>query len=195
MPGPTVPALAYERSLEEKMAIAAVALINSDTTKFATFYGGRCRYIPQLIEDDLIQLPDLMVQNVFERDALNRMLALAASPFIHLRFLMFEPVRVTPYTADEADKIESRIVHLEKLLEYGSEGDDGAGKGWLIDPDSDPGDPPVLRYLNDHSPRFTRFAPVIHDLSKDKEQTSIAMLYTLIASYETSVNRLTRRRQ
>lgn len=186
--------LPLEEFVEAKLARALATLINTDDY-FAVYLGGRARYVPPLIEDDLISLPDCLVQNVIERDTLNRMLGGFAKPTVHLRVLLFEPERTRPYEDGDSDRIENRIVQLERVVEAGSLETDGTrnGQGKLIDPDSAADDPPVKRYLNDLSPTVFRFPPQRRDLSPSGDQTSIAMVYPLIVSYQTTQNRLTRR--
>ena len=182
-------------SIDAKICRAIAALINADAGYFGAYYRGTARYIPPLISDDYINLPDLLIQNVLDRDQFNRLIGGVAKPSVHVKVLMWEPEVTVPYAEGNAEKIVNRIVALEALLEIGSlgQGGENTGMGKLIDPDSSFGDPAMTRYLNVEVPQFTRFAPQRVDISEARDQSSIAMVFPLVVSYVTQQNRLTRR--
>ncbi len=186
----------YEESIESKIRRAVMLLVSEDeyfAEKYAFGSTVKVRGLRPLIEDDLIQVPMFFAQNVPERDAMNRMLGSFTKNTVHIRCVLVEDADTEPIADNETSIIDD-IVHFERLLEWGS---DGEGKGKLYDPDvEDPSTvPSTTRYLNDLPPVITRLTPVEHDLSKTDDQSSIAMFYQIIVSYETQQNRNTRRTQ
>jgi hypothetical protein len=178
-----------EAALEWKIATACVRLVQADSLHFAKKYAGRIRHIPPLVTEDSIRLPDFMVQNVIERDAMNRLVGRAAKPLVHIRFALWHDV-ITYYRPNTVDSIENELVRLEQLLMLGT---DSNNTGKLVDPAYADG-PPTLKYLNERIFNVLRMPPVIHDLSSKTDSTALAVEYQLIVSFETHQNILTRRR-
>lgn len=187
--------MSFERSIDEKVCRALVSLINTDPD-FLAYYGGRCRYLPPTVDPELISLPDIIVQNVHDRDTLNRMVGNAVAPTVNARIILIEPDRVSPYDASEAisANIVNRIVALERLLEKGQNAtNDGHDLAQLNDPDWLPADPPHLRLLNGNAPRYVRQSRVRIDISPEGDRSAIAVLFPLLVTYETRQDRLTRK--
>lgn len=186
--------MAIERSIDEKVCRALVALLNADPD-LGAFYNGRCRYLPPTVDPELIELPDIFVQNVHERDALNRMMGNAVAPTVNARIGLLELERVTPYSDDEppSANVVNRIVAVERAIERGQDVEDGVGLGKLVDPDALPTDPPATRILNTVAPRVIRQSRIRIDISPEQDRSVIAVLFPLLVTYETRQDRLTRR--
>lgn len=207
-----VAAITYEVAEEELFAQAVVLLINTDLAKFAVYYGGRVRWCRPTIDDSMIQNPDCIVQAGVQGSPFSRQIGSYAKMTHSVTITLWEDPAAEPYLAADANKPERLINHLEKLLEYGSmelalPTDPAApgyaaalaaalasrsGKGWLVDPTSVSGDPPMTRYLNLKPPAITRLQP---QLRMDRENEHVvSTVYPLIVTWEAFVDRLTRRR-
>lgn len=184
----------FEESIDSKVCRAVRDLINADPF-FSVYYAGKCRYIPPLISDDHIDLPDIMVQDGLERDLFVRMIGNVALATTNVKITLWDPETTEEFHdgEDPARNIVNRLTHLERVLETGTLGPENTGQGKIIDPDSAPGDPGTVRFLNVKAPAYSRTASQRLDISKARDRSSLAMVYPLLVSYTTQQDRRSRR--
>jgi len=188
--------MAIVESIDSKIERAAVLLLHADADLSTYYTRGSVKDIYRILPgaiQDFVHIPMLTVEGVPERFTLNREVAKFASPVIHVRFRFWEygaasPVEIaTPAPVTIID----RIVHLEKLLEAGT---DANNQGILFDPASVLGDPPTVRNLTTNKPLMTRETPQQIDTTPTSEQATIALVYSVVATYQTTQHAITRTR-
>lgn len=174
--------MAFELSVESRMAEAIVLMLAADATLSAYCTGGIKHHTPES-DDAFISAPKIMVWPVPPSDDFRRTPGDFLQPGFHIGIVLVEPQNDEPIQPNTISPID-RLAHIEKVLNLGSELD---GKGSLVDPYAAVGASGNLKYLNDGRPSFRRRSPKLI-------VAAAAQAWPIEAYYPTTLQGSTRQR-
>lgn len=174
--------MTFQLTVQDKTCEAIVAMLLADADLNA-YTNGRIYHMEPTTPDQFLVVPTIFVWHVRESDNLRPKPGNNANPLFSYCISLNDPDELEPVPAGAVTST-SRAVHMEKVLEDGSEKD---GTGSVVDPYSVAGDPPNVRFLNDKTPDF-------RSLPKYPVPTTSVSAWRTLATYSTRVTRVTRER-